>query len=57
MGWNEIILKSVSIQAIGNGLWLGTLGWLVLGLWVNVAGFIPCWISIVAFSCFNRVSV
>ena len=50
MGWNVKNLKAVSIQTIGNGLWLGTLVWLVLGLWLEVVGFIPCWVGATLFS-------
>ena len=45
MIWNEANLKAVAIQTIGNGLWLGTLAWLVVGLWLDLVGFMPCWLG------------
>lgn len=50
MEWTRKDLNTVTFVAIGNGLWLGFLLWLVLGVWLNVAGFVLCWIGATVFS-------
>ena len=44
-GWTERDLKTVALVTVGNGLLLGFLLWLVLGLWLDIAGFVTCWIG------------
>lgn len=43
--WTEHDLHRVTLMTLRTGLWLGILSWLVLGLWLNVAGFVQCWIG------------
>ena len=38
------ILRRVAFLTLANGLWLGIVAWLVLGVWLDVMGFLPCWI-------------
>lgn len=42
--WTENDLRSVTYVTIGNGLWLGFVAWLVLGLCLELFTFIPIWI-------------
>jgi hypothetical protein len=44
-GWTERDAKTVTLVTAGNGLLLGFLLWLVLGLWLDIAGFVTCWIG------------
>ncbi len=48
--WTLDDYKIVNFVAIGNGLWLGFLLWLILGVWLEWAGFIACWIGATIFS-------
>ena len=48
-------LRVVSLVTIGNGLWLGLLAWLVLGVWLEVATFLPCWIGATLISWFAAI--
>lgn len=43
-------MKLVTIVTIGNGLWLGTLLWLVLGLWLEQFSFWQCLIAALVIS-------
>lgn len=43
--WTKADMGSVTIITLGNGLWLGILAWLVLGLWLELASFYYCWIG------------
>ena len=43
--WTEHDLHRVTLVTLRTGLGLGILSWLVLGLWLNVAGFVQCWIG------------
>ncbi len=43
--WTKSDLSSVTIIALFNGLWLGAIAWLVLGLWLEVLSFYYCWIG------------
>jgi hypothetical protein len=45
MEWTTADLRTVSITTVINGLWLGILAWLLLGLWLNLVGFVPCWLG------------
>jgi hypothetical protein len=49
-GWTERDLKTVTFVTVGNGLLLGFLLWLVLGLWLDIAGFVTCWIGATVIS-------
>jgi hypothetical protein len=40
---------------LGNGLWLGFLSWLVLGVWLDVVGFVPCWFGATLVSWFLAI--
>lgn len=55
MKWTQGDFRIVTVVTIGNGLWLGTLMWLVLGVWLDVAGFIPCWIGGTVISWFLAI--
>lgn len=45
INWTMQDFRMVSFVALGNGLWLGFLVWLVLGLWLDILSFIPIWIT------------
>tara|TARA_B110000902_G_C14183021_1_gene541233 strand:- start:285 stop:512 length:228 start_codon:yes stop_codon:yes gene_type:complete len=56
--WNATDLKTVNIMTLVNGLWSGFIVWLIIGLWLEMAGFIACWLGATTFSFFvalNRV--
>ena len=45
MSWTRSDLSTVAMVTLGNGLWLGFIFWLVLGVWLEMVGFIPCWLG------------
>lgn len=50
MQWTQADLRSVTIITLFNGLWLGVLSWLVLGLWLEWLSFLTCWIGATVIS-------
>jgi hypothetical protein len=55
MTWTERDLKTVTFVTLGNGLWPGFLSWLVLGLWLDMIGFVPCWLGATVVSWFLAI--
>lgn len=53
--WTERDLKTVTFVTLGNGLWLGFLSWLVLGVWLDVIGFVSCWLGATLVSWFVAI--
>ena len=48
--WTREDRKTVVILTLINGLWFGALLWLILGVWLDLVGFFPCWIGATLFS-------
>jgi uncharacterized membrane protein YvlD (DUF360 family) len=48
--WTEADLRRVTFVTLGNAIWLGALLWLVLDLWLGVAGFWACILAAVLIS-------
>lgn len=55
LGFTREDRNTVAIWTLGNGLWLGTLLWLIFGLWLGLAGFLTCWIVATFFSWFVAI--
>lgn len=48
--WTAADVKSINIMTLINGLWLGFILWLILGLWLDITDFLQCWLGATIFS-------